>query len=384
MFPILGIVFVTFLVIGVAIPVLPLHVHDGLGLGPFIVGLVAGSQFAASLLSRIWAGRQADVRGPRYAVLAGLAASAIAGVIYLVSLRFADAPALSAAILIVGRGVLGAGESLVITGAQAWGLAIAPAGTTGRVIAWVGTAMFAAFALGAPAGSAIYSQFGFASIAWATVLMPLATVFLAMRMGRIAPHAHVEQPPVRRVIGFVLVPGIGLALASIGFGAISAFASLLFSARGWPVWLAFSAYAIAFVLARIALGHLADRVGGARVAIAFMLVEAIGLALMWGAQWLPMALLGAALTGLGFSLVYPALGIEAVRRTPAQSRGTAMGVYGAFLDLALGFAGPVLGLVASAAGISVVFIASAVAVCGGLFFAVRLLPVRAAATLEAS
>jgi hypothetical protein len=39
-------------VIGLALPVLPLHVHKDLGLGTFVVGLVAGAQFAASLLSR--------------------------------------------------------------------------------------------------------------------------------------------------------------------------------------------------------------------------------------------------------------------------------------------------------------------------------------------
>jgi hypothetical protein len=44
--PIMGVVFVAFLVIGIAMPVLPLHVHDGLGLGTLTVGLVAGSQFA--------------------------------------------------------------------------------------------------------------------------------------------------------------------------------------------------------------------------------------------------------------------------------------------------------------------------------------------------
>jgi hypothetical protein len=37
-------VFIAFIVIGLAIPVLPLHVHRGLGLGTFLVGLVAGSQ----------------------------------------------------------------------------------------------------------------------------------------------------------------------------------------------------------------------------------------------------------------------------------------------------------------------------------------------------
>ena len=43
-----------------------------------------------------------------------------------------------------------------------------------------------------------------------------------------------------------LVTGIGLALSSIGFGAILAFSGLLFAERGWsPVWLGFSAYAAA-------------------------------------------------------------------------------------------------------------------------------------------
>jgi hypothetical protein len=53
--PIMGVVFVAFLVVGIAMPVIPLHVHGGLGLGTFVVGLVAGSQFAASLVSRPWA-----------------------------------------------------------------------------------------------------------------------------------------------------------------------------------------------------------------------------------------------------------------------------------------------------------------------------------------
>src|SRR5258708_11908463 len=70
--PITGAVFAAFLVIGMAMPVLPLHVHQGLGLGTFLVGLVAGSQFAAATLSRGGAGRQSDKRRPKNAVVAGL------------------------------------------------------------------------------------------------------------------------------------------------------------------------------------------------------------------------------------------------------------------------------------------------------------------------
>ena len=70
--PITLAVFIGFLAIGLPLPVLPLHVHDGLGLSPLVVGVVIGAQFAAALLSRAWAGNLADTRGAKRAVVAGL------------------------------------------------------------------------------------------------------------------------------------------------------------------------------------------------------------------------------------------------------------------------------------------------------------------------
>ena len=70
--PIMGVVLVAFLVIGLALPVLPLHVHQGLGLSTFVVGLVTGSQFAASLISRVWSGQYSDNRGAKRSVIVGL------------------------------------------------------------------------------------------------------------------------------------------------------------------------------------------------------------------------------------------------------------------------------------------------------------------------
>ena len=71
-----------------------------------------------------------------------------------------------------------------------------------------------------------------------------------------------------------------------------------------------------------------------------MIVEAIGLALIWLAPGRVLAATGAALTGFGYALVYPGLGAEAVRRAPPQSRGLAMGAYTVFLDVALGLRQP--------------------------------------------
>ena len=115
------------------------------------------------------------------------------------------------------------------------------------------------------------------------------------------------------------------------------------------------------------MGHVPDRAGGARVAFVSVLIEAAGLALVWIAPSSTSALAGAAITGFGYTLVYPGFGVEAVRRAPPENRGLATGAYTAFLDLALGVANPALGLVAARAGVSAVFLVSALIVSPRLF-----------------
>ncbi len=373
--PLMLAVFVAFLVIGAAMPVLPLHVHDTLGFGPAMVGSVAGCQFAAALVARIWSGRAADRRGTKWAVVAGLGATACAGLVYLLSLGFLNAPSVSVAILLVGRAVLGGAESFIITGATTWGLSRVGAHNAGKVIAWMGTAMFLAFAAGAPLGTALYGQGGFGLVAAATMCAPLLTLALIGPLQGAAP-ARCAGLSVLSVVRRIWLPGLGAALSSVGFGAIAAFGSLLFAEHGWtPVWLAFSAYALALIVARLLFGHLPDRIGGARVGLMFVAIEVAGLATMGlaGTAW--MAAVGAALTGFGYSLVFPALGVEAVRRAPGESRGVAMGAYTACLDLALGVSGPVRGALGGHAGTSAIFLASAAAVLGAGGVSLRLLSV---------
>jgi MFS family permease len=371
--PIMGVVLVAFLVVGFAMPVLPLHVHDGLGLGTLMVGLVAGCQFAAALITRPWAGYFCDTYGPKRAVVAGLLAAAVSGLLYLLSLQFASTPSTSVTILLVGRLLLGGAESFVITGSVTWGLGLVDQQHTGRVIAWVGAAMFGAFAAGAPIGAALYDAHGFAAIAVATTLAPLATLALLAPV-RGAPTATHVRPSFLRVLGIVWAPGLGAALSSVGFGAITAFITLLFAQRGFSHgWLPYTMFAGVFIVARFMFGHLPDRLGGARVALVCLVIEAAGQILIWLAPTSGLALLGAALTGLGYSLVYPGFGLEAVLRVPADSRGLAMGAYTAFLDLALGAGGPLLGLIASGAGLGSVFLVSALAALGGIPIAGRML-----------
>ncbi|MGC2078728.1 MAG: MFS transporter, partial [Xanthobacteraceae bacterium] len=284
-------------------PVLPLHVHQDLGFGAFIVGLVTGSQFGASLLSRVSAGHYADTHGPKRAVVIGLLTAIMAGLVYVMSLYFVGAPKVSVTIPLLGRALLGRAESFIITGAVSCGLVLVGTKNAGRVIAWIGMAMFAALALGAPLGIALYSAGGFAGVAIAATLIPLLTLLLVAPLSPVPPQ-HGFRPSLRTVAAVVWLPGFGAALSSIGFGAIIAFGSLLAAQRGRsPVWLVFTAFGVSLVAARLLLGHLPDRLGGARVALVCVLIEAAGLALIWLAPDRASAAAGAALAGFGYSLV---------------------------------------------------------------------------------
>src|SRR5258708_4188807 len=279
--PIMTLVFIAYLVIGLAMPVLPLHVHLDLGLSTFLVGLVSGSQFAASFFSRMWAGHYADKKGPKHAVVTGLLIAAASGLLYLLSLRFTGSPVISVGILMLGRAVLGVAESFIVTGALSWGLALMGPQNTGKVMSWVGTSLYAAFAVGAPAGTALYSGYGFAAIALAATLIPLVVLPLvaSMRPPSATPHSSAG---LLKVAGAVWLPGLGVALSGVGFGAIITFIGLFFAQRGWtPAWLAFAALSVAFIAGRALFGPLPDRIGGAKGALVCILIEAAGPRLDW-------------------------------------------------------------------------------------------------------
>ena len=364
--------FIGYLNIGIPLAVLPGYVHNHLGYGTVIAGLVISVQYLATLLSRPYASRYIDTRGSKRAVMVGLAGCGLSGVFMLVSSWLTSMPAWSLASLLIGRLVLGSAESLVGSGSIGWGIGRVGAQNTAKVISWNGIASYGAIAIGAPLGVVMVGHLGMWSLGVSIIALGALGVLLAWPK-LAAPIVSGVRLPFLHVLGRVLPHGTGLALGSIGFGTIATFITLYYATNHWEnAALCLSLFGASFISARLLFGNLINRIGGFRVAIACLSVETLGLLLLWLAPNPELALAGAALSGFGFSLVFPALGVEAVNLVPASSRGAAVGAYSLFIDLSLGITGPLVGAVAAGFGFASIFLFAALAALTGLLLSVYL------------
>ena len=79
-------------------------------------------------------------------------------------------------------------------------------------------------------------------------------------------------------------------------------------------------------------------------------------------------------------MIFPAMGREVVHVVAPHLRGSALGGFSAFQDLAYGLTGPLAGLLADRAGYSAVFLTGGATATFGLIIAILLRSRRAAAT----
>ena len=338
-----GVFAVTFsglVAVGAVLPVLPRYVHGPLDAGNIAVGVVIGSYAVTGLLLRPLAGRFADRRGRKPAVLLGSVLVAIAGFLYLLPLGVAG--------LIGARLVLGAGEGTVFTAGSAWIVDIAPPERRGRVIGLYGLAVWSGLSVGPLVGELLLHASGYTAVWLFAGAAPLVGALIALRLPdpfHPKPGDDEHHPLIARE---AIRPGTALALASLGYATVASFVVLHLDARGVGHGaVVFGVFATMVVLTRLIGGDLPDRVGPVRVAIVAAAVEAVGLATMGVAQSLGVAIVGALAMGAAFSLLYPSLSLIVVGRVPETRRGAALGTFTAFFDAGIGFGAPLAGIAAA-------------------------------------
>ena len=348
--------FVCYVSIGLPLAVLPPYVHLRMGYSAVLAGLAISIQYIATLLSRPWAGRISDHMGAKVSVLWGMGCCTVSGAFLVGAAALHQIHWLSFTVLIASRLVLGVGESLGATGATLWGITSVGPEHTAKVIGLNGISTYGGMALAAPLGVVLDAQWGLASIGLLTILIGAISFAIALRKDPV-PVQPGEHMPFAHVLGRVAPHGMGLALGGVSYSVLATFVTLFYAHRNWNgAALCLTSFGVAFIAARVFFIRTIGRFGGYPVAMASLVVEAVGMVFLWQAVAPWMAFVGAGIGGLGLSLVCPAIGVEAVKRVPEFNRGTALGVYTAFADVSFFLVGPVAGALIGFYGYASVFL----------------------------
>lgn len=337
--------FASYFSVGVPVAVLPTYVHRHLGMSAAMAGTVIGLQSLATLLSRPWAGVICDRLGAKVSVLWGMAACASSGVLMAGAAAAEHRPGIGFLLVVASRLPLGMAVSLGSTGAILWGVRSLGQEQTARVISFNGIMTYGGVGLGAPFGVILADRWGLGGIGVFTAALGVASFLVAARKPAVAPAAR-EPERFLRLLGGVAGHGTAVALSSVAYGVLVTFIALYFSSRNWSgAALCLTAFGASFVIMRGLFSQAINRRGGFAVAIPSVAVTAIAMFWLWraGSPW--MAGAAATLTGFGFSLVYPALGVEAIRGVPEHNRGSALAGYTVFFDVSLFLTGPAAGVV---------------------------------------
>lgn len=341
-------VFSIYLTIGIMLGTLPQYIQNHLKYNSVIVGIVIGLESLATLLTRAYAGKLTDTKGAKLSSQVGSYLIVVTGALYLTA-TFFSANTLIALILILISVVLqGAAESLFVAGTLTWGIGLVGVEKSGKIMTWNGIAIYAGIALGAPLGIALNEMIGIESAFSTIAILSVLSLIMMHRL----PILPIDSNPVRisfnKVIGKISNQGLGLAFSSIGFACISSFVALFFSQKHWgDASLAFMMFGGFYILVRIFFSSFPNKYGAYKVALVSLIVEVVGQLLIGFAESKSMAIAGCCLTGAGFSLIFPSLGVLVIKKVSPQMRGTALGAYSAFFDLSLGISVPVAGLVAN-------------------------------------
>ena len=339
---IVGAAFVGMLGFGAVIPMLPVYLHEQAGASTFVTGLLIGLSSAFALLGRLLAGKTADRRGRRMALLLGMGFCAAAGVLYL--------PVFGLWALASGRVLHGLGEGFFVTAAVAWAVDVTPATRRAQALGFLSSGIWGGVSVGPAIGQALGTITSVALFLTVSSVAVMAIVFVMDEDPR--PHHH---SPTRWFPRPVLVPGILLGLGNVTYAAMAGFLILLVRSRGHGTTWAFSAFAAAVLFGRAVFGGLPDRMGPRRSLFTGYACLGVGLIAIAAGHNSVLDLPAAMLVGLGYAFPWPALASVVVGQVPVTERAAALGALNAFYDLFVAGSSAVAGAAAGHWGLTAPF-----------------------------
>lgn len=353
---------------------LPRFLAQELGAGPADIGLVVGLLGVSTVLFTLATAGWMERHSRRRAMTAGAMAMSLA------AFGFMGVRSLGPLIEVL-RVVQGISYALVVT---AFGTLIAelvPHERLSQALGVGGSSMLVMNAIAPAVGEPLAAAVGWRVVFLIAGIMALAAAALTTRIREPIRQVHpggrggllaVLRQPLAHQYALILV------LTGAGFGTVFAFqaphALALGRSRAGGF---FVAYAAAAILVRVGFGHLPDRLGRHRVAVAAVLVYAAVVLAM--ADLRPNALeVYGAIFGLAHGVFYPAINALAIGAARPSERARITAIFTGSFSLGLWLGPTVLGNIAERDGYPIVFVLAAAGILVAAVLLVRSPELRAA------
>lgn len=348
------------------LPVMPLYVA-AMGATSFQIGLIIGLFAMMAMVLRPPTGWIIDTRGCRVVLVAGMA------IFLLASLGYVIARSVGAVLAL--RLFHGMGMGLFPTAATVVVAEVASPARRGEAMGWFGIANSVGLILGPAVGMPIAAGAGFRTlflVAGGVAMMGLVCIGMLPRIGRVP--AQIARPP--RPQDFfsraAVLPSFLLLFLHVPYGAMLAFIPIVAADRGLGnPGTFYTAFALAVLLIRAKAGHVSDRRGRVAVIIPGLLVAGVAFAILGLTSGRIWVLVGAAIYGLGFGSVQPALMALTADRVPPEERGKAMGTFYTAWELGIMTGSTGAGLFLEVTDFSLMLLASSFMPMAGALLAFR-------------
>src|SRR5690625_3113793 len=346
--------FFIFLWFQMTLPTLPLFVKE-LGGSDQLIGIIIGIFTFSALIFRPYAGKALETKGRQFVYMIGLA-------IFVISVG-SFAFIVSMALLVITRIVQGIGWGFSTTATSTIATDLVPPERRGEGLGYFGLSGNLALAFGPALGLTLVGVISFKSL----FLICGGLGFVAFLLSTVIRYKKVEESAHQTVtVKFdifektAVQPSVLLFFITVTFGGIASFLPLYAAQKGIAsIELYFLVYAIFLMVARTFAGKIYDKKGHLYVFLPGTVLIFVAMLLL---SWLPstlVMLIAAALYGLGFGSVQPALQAWAVDKSPDNRKGMANATFFSFFDLGVGLGAMVFGQLASLYGYHTIYLTSA-------------------------
>ncbi len=358
-----AVTFLGFIDTNLLIPVIALYASE-LGAGVGIVGLIVGLYSITNTPANILWGRLIDRVGYKMPLIASLFGDALSMFFYSICRL-----PLHLALVRVLHGITGAAIGPATMSAIAGD---SDATRKGRGMAFYGMSIGAATLVGFGLSALLVSRLGYKAVFLCGAALPLIGVVLGVLLpgsrrrdlaepGTSAGEGWRKVTDLLRKRGLI-GPYCAIFAQYFTFGGVVTLLPLYMSNLGmeaFHVGIMMATFAVMFIILQLPVGALSDRIGRSGLTAAGLTLGIVALVLMPSVETFPWLVVIMAVYGVAYGTIFPSISAMVADHTSPGERGTATGMFHAFLTAGVAIGAPVMGWVGGVLGVDMGLMLSA-------------------------